>query len=109
MDWGESPEPASQLARWLQYHRSRFPPVLTACARQAEGADSRYRSCYRPGVPLGGGARAPKIPKIGRVQPRESYCSDPLFFCVAGRFKRALPRPNITQRKGICSLASIHS
>ena len=70
MDWGESPEPASQLARWLQYHRLRFPPVLTACARRAEGAVSRYRSCYRPGVPaIGGGAIAPKIPKIGRVQP----------------------------------------
>ena len=83
MDWSGSPESASQLARWPKYHRLRFPPVLTACARRAEGAVSRYRSCYRPGVPaVGGGAIAPKIPKIGRVLPRESYCSNPLLLLL---------------------------
>ncbi len=37
MDWSGSPEPASQLARWPQYHRSRFPPVITACVAKRGG------------------------------------------------------------------------
>ena len=97
MDKGESPEPASQLARWLQYHRLWFPPVLAACARRAERAVSRRRSCYRPGVPaVGGGTIAPKIPKIGRVQPRDSYCSTPLFCVWPAASSAPYPGPYLT-------------
>ena len=54
VDWGGSPESASLLARWPQCHESRFPLAFTACASRAEGAVSRYRSCYHPGLPAVG-------------------------------------------------------
>ena len=69
------------LARWPQCHESRFPLVFTACASRTEGAESRYRICYRPGLPaIGGGTNVPTIPKIGRATPGKEIAAPPHFY-----------------------------